>query len=260
MRPSLTRVALLLLCLSLACAVPELLAGKKDKLTDADSNEQKRAVHALNRLTFGPRPGDVQQVMAIGVDRWVDLQLHPEKIANKDVEAHLESLRTLRMSTKEILQDFPDGQMVKQVADGKHAMPSDPAQRAVYQVQVVRLDEKQERKERKAAGQPPTPSEPAAADGAKTAEELAAAAAASSDLASPDASAMNATTANAGKNDMSSSAAAEADVVKANPSPADAAAARRREDRLYADLKVQGLIDLPPNERYKKVLALSNFR
>jgi hypothetical protein len=41
---------------------------------------RRRALHALNRLTFGPRPGDVQQVMAIGVDQWIDLQLHPEKI------------------------------------------------------------------------------------------------------------------------------------------------------------------------------------
>ena len=257
MRPSPTRVALSLLCLSLACAVPQLLARKKDQPVDAASNEQKRAVHALNRLTFGPRPGDVQQVMAMGVDRWIDLQLHPEKIANKDIEAHLEPLRTLRMSTKEILEDFPDGQMVKQVADGRHTMPSDAARRAVYQVQVARLDEKQERKEKKAAAQPPAPTEPAAAEGAKTAEELAAAAAASADPASPDANAMNAMTANAGTNDMLSSAAAAADVVKANPSPADAAAARRREDRLYADLRVQTLIDLPPNERYKKVLAMS---
>jgi uncharacterized protein (DUF1800 family) len=257
MRPSLTRVALLLLCLSLACAVPQLFAKKKDKPADAGSNEQKRAVHALNRLTFGPRPGDVQQVMAMGVDRWIDLQLHPEKIADKDVDAHLAPLHTLHMSTKEILEDFPDGQMVKQVADGKRAMPSDPARRAVYQVQVARLDEKQERKERKAAAQPPTPAEPAAADGAKAAEELAAKAAASADSAAPDANAMDDITANAGKNDMSSNAAAEAEVVKPNPSPADAAAARRREDRLYADLKVQGLVDLPPNERYKKVLAMS---
>jgi uncharacterized protein (DUF1800 family) len=257
MRPSLTHVALLLLCLSLACAVPQLLARKKDQSVDVASNEQKRAVHALNRLTFGPRPGDVQQVVAMGVDRWIDLQLHPEKITDKDVDAHLAFLHTLRMSTKEILEDFPDGQMVKQVADGKHAMPSDPARRAVYQVQVARLDEKQERKERKAAVQPPAPAEPAAAEGAKTAEELAAAAAASADSAAPDTNAMNAMTTNVGKNDMSSNATAEAEVVKPNPSPADAAAARRREDRLYADLKVQGLIDLPPNERYKKVLAMS---
>src|SRR5437879_2386999 len=116
-------------------------------------------------------------------------QLHPVKIADKDVDAHLEPLHTLRMSTKEILDDFPDGQMVKQVAEGKHSMPSDPARRAVYQVQVARLDEKQERKERKAAAQPPTPAAPAAADadGAKTVEELAAAAASSADSPSPDA-------------------------------------------------------------------------
>src|SRR5437660_4929169 len=103
MRPSPTRVALLLLCLSLACAVPQLLARKKNQPVESASNEQKRAVHALNRLTFGPRPGDVQQVMAMGVDRWIDLQLHPEKIADKDVDAHLAPLHTLRMSTTEIL-------------------------------------------------------------------------------------------------------------------------------------------------------------
>src|ERR1700724_3993486 len=101
MRPSLTRVALLLLCLSLACAVPQLFAKKKDKPADAGSNEQKRAVHALNRLTFGPRPGDVQQVMAMGVDRWIDLQLHPEQIADSSFESRLTPFRTLHMSSKE---------------------------------------------------------------------------------------------------------------------------------------------------------------
>ena len=276
MRSSMTRAALFLLCLSLASTVPQILAKKKDQPANAASNEQKRAVHALNRLTFGPRPSDVQQVMAIGVDRWIDLQLHPEKIADKDVEARLEPLRTLRMSTKEILEDFPDHQMVKQVAEGKRPMPSDPARRAVYQAQVARIDEKQERKEKKslAAGQPPAPAEPAAAEGAKTADELAAAATAT-EPTSPDAHDTNEM--NAGKNDMSpnddteirvgadaSSALRSGETQAAlrkdatsRPTPAEEAEARRREDRLYADLKIQGLLDLPPNERYKKVLAMS---
>jgi len=78
------KVTLFLLCLSLTmlvCVVPQLFANKnkKDKAADASANEQKRAVHALNRLTFGPRPGDIQQVAAMGVDRWIDQQLHPEK-------------------------------------------------------------------------------------------------------------------------------------------------------------------------------------
>ena len=79
-RSNTERLALLLLCLSLACVVPSLLAKKKDQTPEASPNEQRRAVQALNRLTFGPRPGDVQQVMAMGVDRWIDLQLHPENI------------------------------------------------------------------------------------------------------------------------------------------------------------------------------------
>ena len=80
MKSTVGKLALFLLCLSLACAVPQLLAKKKDKAAEPGANEQKRAVQALNRLTFGPRPGDIQQVAAMGVDRWIDLQLHPEKI------------------------------------------------------------------------------------------------------------------------------------------------------------------------------------
>jgi len=50
----------------------------------ATLTEQQRAEHALNRLAFGPRPGDVERVMKIGVDRWIDQQLHPERIADRD--------------------------------------------------------------------------------------------------------------------------------------------------------------------------------
>lgn len=261
MRSSFPRVALFLLCLGLACAVPQLLARKKDQPANP-SIEQKRAVHALNRLTFGPRPGDIQQVMAMGVDRWIDLQLHPERIADKEIEARLAPLRTLRMSTKEILEDFPDNQMVKQVADGKRPMPSDAARRAIYQVQVARLDEKQERKERKIAAASQTASvQPTAADSAKTSEELGAAA---GDSAPQDANPMNTMTAhNGGAPGIAEGARpglperAMAPDASSEPTLEEKAEARRREDRLYADLKVQSLIDLPPNERYKKILAMS---
>jgi len=278
-RPSLERSsfgkrALFVLCLSLtalisAGAVPKLLAKKKDKGPDSGANEQKRAVQALNRLTFGPRPGDIQQVMAMGVDRWIELQLHPEKIPDSAVEARLAPLRTLRMSSKEIVENFPDNPMVKQVMDGKRPMPSDSARRAVYQVQIARLEEKQQQKseriEQAAAPAPanvPVPSGPAASDTAKTEAELAAAAAASPDSTpgmAADGNAMSTTSMNAtsAANGAPANEMSIAPPVTAKPSPADEAEARRREDRLYADLKVQGLIDLPPDQRYKKVMAMS---
>jgi len=143
---SLEKLARLLLCLTVlvsVSAVPQLLAKKKDKAAESAPSDQKRAVQALNRLTFGPRPGEVEQVMAMGVDRWIDLQLHPEKIPDQAVESRLAPFRTLRMSSKEIVEEFPDNPMVKQVMEGKKPMPSDPARRAVYQVQIARLQDKQ---------------------------------------------------------------------------------------------------------------------
>ncbi|MGC1453356.1 MAG: DUF1800 domain-containing protein [Candidatus Sulfotelmatobacter sp.] len=247
MRSSLGKLALFLLCLSLACAAPQLLAKKKDKPDLSGTNEQKRAVQALNRLTFGPRPGDIQQVTAMGVDRWIDLQLHPEKIPDSSMDARLEPLRTLRMSPKEIIEDFPDNPMIKQVMDGKRPMPSDPARRAVYQVQIARLEDKKEKKERKAEAAAPVVAPPAATETAKTAEELAAAASADGTSSPSDSTSMNAMSES---NSMSP-------LTEAKATPADDAEARRREDRLYADLKIQGLVDLPPDQRYKKVMAMS---
>jgi uncharacterized protein (DUF1800 family) len=260
---------LFLLCLSLTSlvsvsVVPQLLARKKDPAADAGENEQKRAMQALNRLAFGPRPGDIQQVMAMGVDRWIDLQLHPEKISDQAVETRLDQFRTLRMSSKEIVEDFPDNQIIKQVIDGKRPMPSDPARRAVYQVQIARYQEKQEKKKedrkQEAAVAAPVPAGPAASETAKTEAELAAAAAASPDAvpATADGNGMSSTSMNttAGSGGARSSEMAMAAPPDVKPA-LDDAEVRRREERLAADAKIQGFLDLSPDQRYKKVMAMS---
>jgi uncharacterized protein (DUF1800 family) len=137
------------LLLGLACSLQVAFAKKKEKQNSApvQMDEQKRALHALNRLTFGPRPGDVERVMAVGVDKWVDQQLHPEKIDDRAMEARLAPFRTLRMDTRQIVENFPPPQLIKAVAEGKQSLPSDPAKRAVYQAQIERMQEKQERKQ-----------------------------------------------------------------------------------------------------------------
>jgi uncharacterized protein (DUF1800 family) len=250
-----------ILFLSLACAVPQLLAGKKDKnKPEAGANEQKRAVHALNRLSFGPRPGDVQQVMSMGVERWIDLQLHPEKIPDAALESRLAGLSVLRKSPHEVAEQFPDNALIKQVMEGKRSMPSDSARRAIYQVQMARLEQKQERKRELTDAAPhPTPvasSAPDASEGAKTSEELAAAAAASPNR-TPNAMAANNAIPATPSQTSSSAPTADTAPPSAKLTPEEQAGARRREDRLYADLKVQSLIDLPADQRYKKVLAMS---
>ena len=258
MKSRVARLALLLLCLGLAGAVPQLLAKKKDTKADSGADEQKRAVHALNRLTFGPRPGDAQQVMAMGVDGWIDLQLHPDKISDSSLEARLARLRTLHMNSRQLAENFPDNQLIKQVYEGKRPIPSDPAERAIYQVQIARYEQRLQNRQQKetAPAVAPTPTPPpaeSASDGAKTAEELAAAAAASPDaMPPPDIGSMSA---------MNGASSADETAMTPAPkpklTPEEEAEARHREDRLYADLQVQSVADLPPDERYKKILAMS---
>jgi uncharacterized protein (DUF1800 family) len=118
--------------------------SKSTKTTVAATqmDESKRALHGLNRLTFGPRPGDVQKVQAMGVDNWIEQQLHPEKIDDRATEARLAPYRTLKMDTQEIVRNFPPPQLLKAAAEGKIPLPSDPQERAIYQAAIERYQQR----------------------------------------------------------------------------------------------------------------------
>ncbi len=124
----------------------QVAIGKKQESASAQMDARKRAAHALNRLTFGPRPGDVDHVLAMGVDKWIEEQLHPDKLDDKALDVRLAPFRTLRMNTRELVENFPPPQVIKAVKDGRMSMPSDPAKRAVYEAQMERLDRKQDAK------------------------------------------------------------------------------------------------------------------
>jgi uncharacterized protein (DUF1800 family) len=264
--------AVFFLCASLACAVPQLLA-KKDKSNGDQANSapngQRRALHALNRLTFGPRPGDVQEVMAVGVERWIDLQLHPDKIDDSALNARLEPLRTLRMSTKEIAENFPDPQEINQVMNGRRSIPSDPARRAIYQVQLARLEDRKERKDKDREGIGNNVGRVAADKAGNSSDERAATAASAvqdtgssstekmetNGAASTVTSSAGEASANANENSMAN--APTSDAVPPKPTPEEEEQARRREEQLYADLDIQQLPSLPPDQRFNRILGMS---
>jgi len=114
----------------------------KNAATVPQMDESKRGLHALNRLTFGPRPGDMQKITAMGVDNWIEQQLHPEKIDDSALEARLAPYRTLKMNTQEIVKNFPPPQLLKAAADGKIPLPSDPEERAIYKAAIERYQQK----------------------------------------------------------------------------------------------------------------------
>jgi uncharacterized protein (DUF1800 family) len=76
-------------------------------------SESDRRLHALQRLTFGARESDLQQITKLGVDKWITQQLQPEKITENSVlTSRLAGLETLKLSTTETLKRFPPPQLL----------------------------------------------------------------------------------------------------------------------------------------------------
>jgi len=103
-------------------AVPYLLASpdKKGDRASADSTKAAKGIahpgltddeatlQALNRLGFGPRPGDLERLKELGLQKWIDRQLHPESIDDSALDARLERFPTLKMSSAKLLDEFPE--------------------------------------------------------------------------------------------------------------------------------------------------------
>ncbi len=246
--------AAVFLSIGLVCAVSPLLARKKDKDKAATSvGEQRRALHALNRLTFGPRPGDVQSVMAIGVDQWIDRQLHPDKIDDSALNARLEPFRTTRMSTEDLAKNFPDGQEINQIMNGKRAMPSDPALRMIYQVQIARQEERKQRQQEAGKNANAASNRVSVADSAISKMP----GGTNESATNPTMSAANDLTADTNAKAGENGDASGPTTAAAKPTAEEEEEARQREEQLYADLDVQQLPSLPAEQRFKKILGLS---
>jgi uncharacterized protein (DUF1800 family) len=69
-------------------------------------NDDASITHALNRLAFGPRPGDVERLRAMGLARWIDQQLQPSSIANQALDVRLARFETLTLDAATIARDY----------------------------------------------------------------------------------------------------------------------------------------------------------
>jgi uncharacterized protein (DUF1800 family) len=130
----------------------------------AGLTDRERAIHALNRLTFGARPGDVEALLAKGMDAWFEDQLHPESVDDSALNARLGPYATTRMNPKQLAQTFPSDGVIRQIIAGKRPMPDDPDGKMVYAVNVARIKQQEAIKAQEAAN-------PAAKMNAATATE-----------------------------------------------------------------------------------------
>ena len=86
-----------------ASAAPASVALPASSLT-----EDQRIIHVLNRLGYGPRPGDLERVKRIGLGAYVERQLDPARIPDDRAEVFVQAFPTLALSVPEALQAYPE--------------------------------------------------------------------------------------------------------------------------------------------------------
>ncbi len=105
-----------------APAVPAAAPARPVATATAPSvSGERQIIHALSRLTYGARPGDVERVRAMGVSAWIDRQLRPRTIDDSATDRALVELTTLQMPISEALREFPrpDPKLRAKIANGE---------------------------------------------------------------------------------------------------------------------------------------------
>jgi uncharacterized protein (DUF1800 family) len=71
-------------------------------------SEDQRIIHVLNRLGYGPRPGDLERVRQMGLTAYIDRQLDPARVPDDRLEASLQAFPTLTLTVPELLHGYPE--------------------------------------------------------------------------------------------------------------------------------------------------------
>jgi uncharacterized protein (DUF1800 family) len=121
----LTTASIIWLMTAPVFAIVEPVADTKKSLS-----EDQKILHVLNRLGFGARPGDVEKVKAVGLQKYIDQQLNPSAITDSVAEAKVKNLEVFNMSTAEVFAKYPNpGALLRQLEGGRQAQANAQANR-----------------------------------------------------------------------------------------------------------------------------------
>ncbi|WP_213803576.1 DUF1800 domain-containing protein [Granulicella sp. dw_53] len=190
---------------------------------------EQRVLHALNRLTFGPRPGELEAAQTMGLEKWFERQLNPASIDDSALDRRLDQFPAMRMQQADLMDRYPSPQLLRQMIRTNAPLPSDPVKHAIYADQIAFYKVAQAKKAATAASQ--TPDSVATPKRTQSADPMSMEAA---KMASED----------------------QEDKQKAdNGDPATAATATHR-DQFYPESDTARILNLPPDQRVNRILAM----
>lgn len=99
--------------------------AKKSNPSAKNLSAEQKTIHLLDRITFGTRPGDVERVMKLGWEKFLDEQLHPERISDTVAEEKLKGLESIHLSNAELANYYPPPQVIQQALKSKGIEPLD---------------------------------------------------------------------------------------------------------------------------------------
>ena len=118
------RLSVLVLALAIATIRTGLSATTELPWSAAGLTERQAAAHLLDRFAYGPRPGDIDRVVAKGLEVWLEEQLQGT-VDDSQFLDQIAVLDTWSMSSEEILRTFPLPPLVHREAQEAGVLSAD---------------------------------------------------------------------------------------------------------------------------------------
>jgi uncharacterized protein (DUF1800 family) len=109
-------------------------------LEPREQTADQQVQQVLNRLAFGPRPGDVAKVREMGVDQWIALQLAPDRIDDQAAERIVASYEVLGKPTTELVRMYDEGQLAVRKQQKQEAASGDTGSKKNLRAELLKAD------------------------------------------------------------------------------------------------------------------------
>ena len=103
--------------------------------------DDRQIIHLLNRISFGPSPGDIGKVREQGIEAYIEQQLKPSSIPKSDVlQTRLSALNTLEASISQLSTDFePPAEQLKNMSEEERKQANKNKNRIVFELEQAKV-------------------------------------------------------------------------------------------------------------------------